>query len=109
MREPVKICTPRFTLKEVEPFVVIEHRDGARDGSLVFAVIGVAIQKADGRWGVHELSDEVDACRALSRSASAHAIERMIARATVETQKRLVEALNRLREHYGRVYIYSAR
>lgn len=103
-REPVK--TPRFTVKEIEPFVAVEYRDGVPNGGVVVVVIGVAVQKADGRWGVHELSDEANTCRGRHGSTSPGMAETFRHRAVLEVKRRLVHALNRLREHHTRVYVY---
>jgi len=107
VREPVKRHTRRFTVKEIEPFVTVEYRDGVPTGGAVVALIGVAVRKADGIWGVHELSDETNACRARHGSASPETAERLRNRAVLEMKRRLVDALNRLREHYETVYVYS--
>jgi hypothetical protein len=102
----VKRRTPRFTVREIEPFVTVEYRDGVPTGGVVVGFIGVAIQKTDGRWGVHELSDEADACWQRHGSTSLKMAERLRNRAVLEMKRRLVDALNRLREHYDRVYVY---
>ena len=105
-RGPVKTRTPRFTVKEIEPFVAVEYRDGLPNMGVVVAVIGVAIQKADGEWGAHKLSDEANACRGRRGSTSPETAERLRNRAVLEVKRRLVHALNRLREHHTRVYVY---
>jgi hypothetical protein len=107
VKEPVRTRAPRFTVKEIEPFVAVEYRDGALIGSVVVAAIGVAIRKEDGKWGVHELSDETDFCRARRNGASPEPVEGLRDRAALEMKRRLVNALNRLKEHYERVYVYS--
>ena len=109
VREPVKTRVRKFTIREIEPFVTVEYRDGALAAGVVAVAIGVAIQKADGKWGVHELRDETDVCRALYSAASQEMAERLKSRALLETERRLVDALNRLKNHYERVYVYPTR
>ena len=107
VREPLKTRTPRFTVEEIEPFVALEYRDGAPNGGVAVAVLGVAIQRADGAWGLHRLSDEAKACRGRQGSTSSETVERLKNRAVLEVKKRLVLALNRLRKHHAGVYVYS--
>jgi len=96
----------RFTVKEIEPFLRIEYRRDAFDGGSFCAILGVAIQKENGTWGTHELSDETDASLSGRLRASGEPIESLMSKAVPLMKKRLVGALNRLREHYGRVYVY---
>jgi len=99
----------RFTIKEIEPFLFVEYRQEASAGGSFCAILGVAIQKENGAWGVHELSDEADAGRSQPLCTSPALMEKLKCRAAAQMKKRLVEALNRLRDHYERVYIYPAR
>ena len=96
----------RFTIKEIEPFLTVEYRRDACDGGSFCAVLGVAIQKENGTWGTHELSDETDAGLSQRLHAAAEPIERLKIKALPLMKRRLVDALNRLREHYERVYLY---
>ncbi len=96
----------RFTIKEIEPFLTVEYRRDACDGGSFCAVLGVAIQKENGTWGTHELSDETDAGLSQRLHAAAEPIERLKSKALPLMKRRLVDALNRLREHYERVYVY---
>ena len=99
----------KFTAKEIEPFVTVTHRPGASNRGVVIAVLGAALQKADGRWETHELSDEIDGeCSRRSR-LSLMTGEHMRRKAIAEMKRRLLDALNRLREHYERVYVYVVR
>lgn len=91
----------------MEPFFTVEYRDGVPASPVVAVVIGVAIRKADGTWGTHELADETDLRRAFRGQTSPETAERLRMRAVLETKGRLVEALNRLREHYERIYVYQ--
>lgn len=104
-REPVKTQSRKFTVKEIDPFVTIECRDGAPSTGAVTVAVGVALQKSDGTWGVHELTDEVDGRRGLCAGTPREMAGSLKNTAVLETKKRLVDALNRLREHYGRVYV----
>ena len=106
VRERAARGVRRFTVKEIEPFLRIEYRRGACDGGSFCAVLGVAIQKEDGTWGTHELSDETDAGLSRRLHASGEPIESLRSKALPVMKKRLVGALNRLREHYERVYVY---
>lgn len=96
----------RFTVEEIEPFLRVEYRRDARHGGLFCAVLGVAMQRENGTWGTHELSDETDAGLSRRLLAEDERIETLRSKALPLMKKRLVEALNRLREHYGRVYVY---
>jgi hypothetical protein len=102
---PEKTRTRRFTIEEVEPFITVEYRNGTA-GDLVVAAIGVATQKADGRWGTHELSDEA---RLYCKDPWPGTAGRGSDARLLEVKARLVRALNRLREHYGRIYVYPAK
>jgi hypothetical protein len=104
-REPVKTRSRKFTVKDIDPFVTVEDRDGAPHAGAVTVAIGVALQKPDGTWGVHELTDEVDGRRGLCAGASQETAGSPRSTALLETKRRLVAALNRLREHYERVYV----
>lgn len=108
-KEAVKIHAPKFTIEEIEPFAAVDCGDAALRTGVVAIVIGVAIKKTDGRWGVHELSDETDVHHALSMGTSLEVAEKLKNKAVLETKRRLVEALNRLGEHYERVYVYATR
>lgn len=105
-KEPPKRRSPRFSVKEIEPFLTVGYPDGAPLKTVVPVVIGVAIQKADGTWGTHELTDEMDLRRPLRARTFPEPAERVGERVAMETKRRLVEALNRLNEHYERVYVY---
>jgi hypothetical protein len=104
VREPLK--TPRFTVEEIEPFVAVEYRDGVPDGGVAVAVIGVAIEKADGGWRLHKLSDEANVRLGRHGSTSPEMAESLRNRAAFKVKRRLVHALNRLRERHTRVYVY---
>lgn len=103
--EPVKRRSRKFTVKEIDPFITVEYQDGAPHAGAVTVVIGVALQKSDGTWGVHELTDEVDGRRKLCAGTPPETAGSLRGTAVLETKKRLVDALNRLKEHYGRVYV----
>ncbi len=105
-KEPAVRRGKRFTVKEIEPFLTIEYRCGTSDAGLLCAVLGVAIQKENGSWGIHELSDETDAGLSWQLCDSVTLAEQLKNRVAAQMKKRLVEALNRLREHYERVYVY---
>ncbi len=94
----------KFTAKEIEPFVTVTHRAGALNRGVLVAVLGVALQKADSRWETHELSDEIDGDSTLRRWPVTG--EHVRDKAVTEMKRRLLDALNRLREHYERVYVY---
>ncbi len=108
IKEPVKARVRRFTIKEIEPFVTIEHREDRLTGSMVAVVIGVAICKDDGTWGVHELSDETGGWTRTGRT-SWDGAETCGKRAILEMKRRLAGALNRLADHYERVYVFSTK
>ena len=108
IREPVKVRVRRFTIKEIEPFVTTEHREDGLTGSMVAVVIGVAIRKEDGRWGVHELSDETGGWARTGRT-SWDGVETCGKRTILEMKRRLAGALNRLADHYDRVYVFSTK
>jgi hypothetical protein len=97
----------KFTAKEIEPFVTVTHRAGAFNRGVLVAVLGVALQKADSKWQTHELSDEIDgdSTRRLWPVPGEHARGKAVS----EMKRRLLDALNRLREHYERVYVYVIR
>lgn len=107
VKEPVRPQSQRFTIGEVDPFFTVECGDDAPTPGAVAVVIGVALQNTDGRWGVHELSDDADVKRRLRPGASQEMAESLKSRAVLEAKKRLVDALNRLKEHYGRIYVYQ--
>ena len=104
-REPHKTRTPRFTLKDIEPFTSVEYRGDGLNGSVAVAVIGVAMQNSDGRWEMRQLSDETRVL-AQQESVSTDAAERLRNRLISEMTRRLVHALNKLKENCGRVYVY---
>jgi hypothetical protein len=104
--ETVKKRMKKFTVKEIEPFITVAHRPGALNPGVFVAVLGAALQKGDGRWETHELSDEIDgACAQRGRLPPA-AGEHVRDKAILEMKRRLLDALNRLREHHERVYVY---
>ncbi len=105
-REPAVRRVRRFTIKEIEPFLTVEYRRDTCDGGMFCAVLGVAIQKENGAWGTHELSDEMDAGLSGRLHTAADPIERLKSKALPLMKRRLVDALNRLRENYERVYVY---
>jgi hypothetical protein len=107
IKEPPKRRSPRFTIGEIEPFFTVEYRDCVPASPAVAVTIGVAIRKTDGTWGMHELADETDLRRYLRAQTSPEIGERQRTKAVLETKGRLVEALNRLREHYERIYVYQ--
>jgi hypothetical protein len=96
----------RFTIKEIEPFLTVEYRRDTCDGGSFCAVLGVAIQRGNGTWGTHELSDEAEAGLSRRLHAAAEPIERLKNETLTLVKRRLVDALNRLRDHYGRIYVY---
>ena len=96
----------RFTIKEIEPFLTVEYRRDACDGGLFCAILGVAIQKENGTWGTHELIDETEAGLSQRLPAGEEPFESLRSKALPLLKKRLVGALNRLRENYARVYVY---
>jgi hypothetical protein len=98
----------KFTAKDVEPFVAFHYRRCALRGGLFVAVLGVAIQKADGRWGLHELWDETSAEGFRHVMSLSDIPEQTKNSVTLEMKKRLVDSLNRLRENYERLYIYAS-
>ena len=104
-REPQEIRTPRFTRKDIEPFVTVEYREDGLDKSVAVAVIGVAMQNSDGRWEMRRLSDETRV-PAQQESASRDAAEGLGNRRISQMIRRLVHAVNKLKEHCGRVYVY---
>jgi hypothetical protein len=73
----------------------------------VVASLGAALQKADGRWETHELSDEIDGAWGRRGGPSPETDARMRGKAVAQMKKRLRDSLNRLREHYERVYVFS--
>ena len=97
----------RFTSKDIEPFLTVTRRLGGPNASVLVASLGAALQKADGRWETHELSDEDygDGSRRVRPAPGMDAYGR--GGAVNRMKKRLRDALNRLREHYERVYVYS--
>lgn len=107
--ETVKKRMKKFTAKEIEPFVAVAHRPGASNRGVVVASLGAALQKANGRWETHELSDEIDAECARRGRLSPVTDGRVTGKAVIEMKRRLLDALNRLREHYERVYVYLVR
>ncbi len=103
VRKPMK----KFTAKEIEPFVTVTHRAGALNRGVLVGVLGVAVQKADNRWHTHELFDETEGDPA--RHPWPAAGEHVRGKAVTQMKGRLLDALNRLREHYERVYVYAVR
>jgi hypothetical protein len=99
----------KFTVKEIEPFVTVTHRPGALNRGVFIAVLGTALQRADGRWETHELSDEIDGECARRSRLSPVTGDYARRKAVAEMKRRLLDALNRLREHYERVYVYLVR
>ena len=106
VRERAAGIARRFTVKEIEPFLKIEYRRDACDGGSFCAILGVAIQKENGTWGTHELSDETESSLSYRVHAGDEPIKNLKNKALPLMKKRLVAALNRLREHYARVYVY---
>ncbi len=102
--ERVRKRVRKFTSKEIEPFVTVRRRvDGSYRGAVV-AVLGAALLKEDGKWETYELTDEMDG--AWGRHGSLPS-DTEIGKAVGQMKRRLRDALNRLREHYEQVYIYS--
>jgi hypothetical protein len=97
----------KFTAKEIEPFVMATQRPGGLNRGVFVAILGVALQKADGRWETHELTDEIDGDS--TRRLPLKSGEQLRCKAVFEMKRRLLGALNRLREHYDRVYVYPGR
>jgi hypothetical protein len=97
----------RFTSKDIEPFLTLTRRLDGPNESVLVASVGAALQKADGRWETHELSDEAygDGLRRARAAPGTDAYGR--GEAVSRMKKRLRDALNRLREHYEQVYVYS--
>ncbi len=95
----------KFTAKEIEPFVAVAYRPGASNRGVFVVALGAALLKPDGRWETHELSDEVDGDS--MRRMSLVTGERLKGcKAVCQMKRRLLDALNRLREHYDQVYVY---
>jgi len=107
--EPVRKRMKKFTAKEIEPFVTVAHRPGASNRGVFIAVLGTALQKADGRWETHELSDEIDGEWLRRLRLSPVTGEHVRGKAVTEMKRRLLDAVNRLREHHDRVYVYVVR
>ena len=107
--EPVRKRMKKFTAKEIEPFVTVTHRPGALNRGVFTAVLGTALRKADGRWETHELSDEIHGECARRLRLSPETGEDVRGKAVTEMKRRLLDALNRLREHYDQVYVYPIR
>jgi hypothetical protein len=106
VKERAARSTRRFTVKEIEPFLRIEYRRDACDGGSFCAILGVAIQKENGTWGTHELIDETEASLSHRIHAGDEPNKSLENKAVPLMKKRLVGALNRLSEHYARVYVY---
>ena len=106
VREQAARSVRRFTVKEIEPFLRIEYRRDACDGGSLCAILGVAIQKENGTWWTHQLSDEMEASLSRRVHGGDEPIESLKSKTLPLMKKRLVGALNRLREHYARVYVY---
>ena len=105
---PPRKPTTRFKVKEVEPFVTVVHCKETLAGSTAVAVIGVAMERPDGGWDTLELSEEADMGKWRGDTPPETA-RRSTNRPTLEMTRRLVTALNRLREHSGRIYVYQTR
>jgi hypothetical protein len=105
---PAKKPMKKFTVKDIEPFIVFHHRRCALRGAVFVAVLGVAIQKLDGRWGLHELWDETSAEGSRHVRSLSDVTEQMKNSVAVEMKKKLVDSLNRLRENHERLYIYAS-
>jgi hypothetical protein len=97
----------RFTSKDIEPFLTVTCRPDGPDAGVLVASLGAAVQKADGRWETHDLSDEAcgDGSRRVRQAPGMDEYGR--GKAVSQMKKRLRDALNRLKEHYERVYVYS--
>ena len=107
--EPVRKRMKKFTAREIEPFVTVTHRPGTLNRGVFIAVLGAALQKTDGRWETLELSDEIDGECVRRLRLSLPTGEHVRGKAITEMKRRLLDALNRLREHYDQVYVYLIR